>query len=86
MRREASKLVMRDGLLYRTTRKQSGDELYQLVLPSQYRKQVLRSAHDDMGHLGIERATDLLRDRFYWPKLANDVEQYVKKLWGMCHP
>lgn len=83
MRREASKLVMRDGLLYRTTRKQSGDELYQLVLPSQYREQVLRSAHDDMGHLGIERATDLLRDRFYWPKMANDVEQYVKNC-GVC--
>ncbi|CAI5678658.1 unnamed protein product [Oreochromis niloticus] len=83
MRREVSKLVMRDGLLYRTTRKQSGDELYQLVLPSQYREQVLRSAHDDMGHLGIERATDLLRERFYWPKMANDVEQYVKNC-GVC--
>ena len=31
-----------------------------------------------MGHLGIERTTSLLRDRFYWPTMIEDIEQHVK--------
>ena len=31
-----------------------------------------------MGHLGIERRTSLLRDRFYWPTMIEDIEHHVK--------
>ena len=31
-----------------------------------------------IGHLGIERTTSLLNDRFYWPGMENDIEEYVK--------
>ena len=31
-----------------------------------------------MGHLGIERTTSLLRDRFYWPTMIEDIEHHVK--------
>lgn len=44
---------------------------------------MLKATHDDLGHLGIERTTDLLRTRFFWPKLAHDVEQYIKSC-GEC--
>ncbi len=44
---------------------------------------VLKATHDDLGHLGIERTADLLRSRFFWPKLACDVEQYIKNC-GEC--
>ena len=43
-----------------------------------FRKQVLEACHDEVGHLGIERMTSLLKDRFYWPKMENDIEEYVK--------
>lgn len=36
-----------------------------------------------MGHLGVERVTDLLRSRFYWPRMVSDVEQYVRDC-GEC--
>lgn len=39
---------------------------------------VLTSLHDDMGHLGLERTLDLLRSRFYWPKMADAVERKIK--------
>ncbi|KAF7642191.1 hypothetical protein LDENG_00262800 [Lucifuga dentata] len=38
----------------------------------------MRSLHDDIGHLGIERTLDLLRSRFYWPRMSADVEQKIK--------
>ena len=34
----------------------------QLVLPKSFRTQALKGCHDDLGHLGVERTLDLLRD------------------------
>ena len=31
-----------------------------------------------MGHLGIERTTSLLRDRFYWPSMIEDIEIHIR--------
>ncbi|KAI5087043.1 hypothetical protein C0J45_24413, partial [Silurus meridionalis] len=39
---------------------------------------VLKSLHDDMGHMGVERTLDLVRKRFYWPKMSAEVETKVK--------
>lgn len=82
MKREFGRLVMRGGLLFRLVKK-ADEEALQLVLPAEFRGRVLHSLHDDMGHLGVERVTDLIRARFYWPKMAHDVEDYVKNC-GLC--
>lgn len=82
MKREVGRLVMRDGLLYRASKK-AAEEALQLVLPAEFREVVLHSLHDDMGHLGVERVTQLLRARFYWPKMAHDTEEYVRNC-GLC--
>ncbi|XP_048046522.1 uncharacterized protein LOC125268395 [Megalobrama amblycephala] len=83
LKKEIGKLMMKDGLLHRLSKRPSGEELTQLVLPSVFKEVVLKATHDELGHLGIERTTDLLRSRFFWPKLAGDVEQYVKNC-GEC--
>lgn len=72
--REWSRLVMEEGLLYRATKTVSR----QLILPQQYREMLLKSLHDEMGHLGVDRTLDLVKSRFYWPRAAKDVEQYIK--------
>lgn len=82
-KKEMGKLMMKDGLLHRLSKRPSGEELTQLVLPSKFKEVVLKATHDDLGHLGIERTADLLRSRFFWPKLACDVEQYIKNC-GEC--
>lgn len=43
----------------------------------------MSSLHDSMGHMGVERTLDLVRARFYWPKMAADVEQKIKTC-GRC--
>ncbi len=82
LKREVDRLVMRDGLLYRVSKKDA-EEALQFVLPTEFRDTVLHSLHDDMGHLGVERVTQLLRARFYWPKMAHDTEEYVRNC-GLC--
>ncbi|XP_035809415.2 uncharacterized protein LOC118471094 [Amphiprion ocellaris] len=83
IKKEMGKLAMKDGLLHRLSKKQSGEEVAQLVLPEVFRSTVLKSMHDDFGHLGLERTLDLIRARVYWPKMAVDIEQYIKNC-GEC--
>lgn len=75
--RELNKLELQNGILYR--KRQVGEEIqYQLILPESLRSMVLKSLHDDMGHLGFDRTHDLIRTRFFWPKMASDIDQKIK--------
>lgn len=83
LQRESPKLRIKCGLLYRVTKRPSGREICQLVLPSQHKSMVLKSLHDDIGHLGIERTAELVKDRFYWPKMASEIAAYIQNC-GRC--
>ena len=52
-------------------------ESCQLVLPQRYHKKVLQSLHNDLGHQGIDRTLDLLRERVYWPTMTQDTNLWV---------
>uniref|UniRef100_A0A3B1JYN6 Gypsy retrotransposon integrase-like protein 1 n=1 Tax=Astyanax mexicanus TaxID=7994 RepID=A0A3B1JYN6_ASTMX len=71
------KLRLYNKILYRQ-RLDGDNPTYQLVLPEPSRAVVLKSLHDDMGHMGMERTLNLARSRFYWPKMSDDVERKIK--------
>jgi hypothetical protein len=76
LQREWSNLCLRGGVLYR--KRGIGQDLqYQMVLPEKYRTQALSGCHDDMGHLGRDRTLDVVRQRFFWPGMAQSVAYYV---------
>lgn len=53
------RLELRDGVLYlRWTDR--GSLVYQLVLLEQFRDRALQGVHDEVGHLGVERALQLM--------------------------
>ena len=33
--------------------------------------------HNDNGHQGMERSLGLLQERFFWPKMVDDVHAYI---------
>ena len=74
LKRERQKLKVENGLMYRVTHRSIG-ELHQLLLPKKFKMQVIRALHDDMGHLGVERTTELVRNRIYWPKMTQTKEK-----------
>ena len=77
--REFPRLFLEKGILHRSV--QIRNEKYQqIVLPKQFRAIALQGCHEEAGHLGKERTLDLLRGRFYWPKMSQDVESNLKKL------
>lgn len=71
---EWNKLVVENGLLFRKTELNR-----QLVLPEKLKPLVLKSLHDDMGHVGPDKVIHLARERFYWPNMQQDIEDYVTK-------
>lgn len=83
MLRESSKFKIKRRLLYRVIKRSSGKEVSQLVLPAQYQPMVFKAMHDDIGHLGMERTTELIKDRFYWPRMASDIAMYIQNC-GRC--
>ena len=79
MKRKKGRYIIRNGLLYKKCVSNNRETGYlQFVLPKLFRKQALEAYHDEIGHLGIERTTNLLKDRFYWPRMEDDIEEYVK--------
>ena len=74
-----SRLLFYGGLLYRKIFDgQLQENEFQFMLPKSYWKQALEACHDNMGQLGTERTTFLLRDWFYWPSVLEDIEHHVK--------
>ena len=54
-----------------------------IVSPNEYRKAVLKYAHDLplADHLGIRKTLSRLLQYFYWPKVRDDVKESCKT----CH-
>ncbi len=76
-----------EGLLMRKWKPQQEElgwqEVQQIVLPSTYRQQVLKLAHENFlsGHVGITKTYYRISRYFFWPGLKNSVSKYCKS----CH-
>ena len=81
---EAKDFIVRDEILYRVVNDGDRDEQkWQLVVPSAYRTDVLKLAHNSPmgGHMGRQRTTDRILERFFWPNVYLDVAKHCQQ----CH-
>ena len=59
-----------------------GDNTYETtVVPKALTAQILRMAHDELGHNGTHRTYTLLKRLYYWKGLKPSVEKHIK----MCY-
>ena len=70
-------LKFRRGVLHHNYEIQ-GSKYHQLVLPTVYRAQVLKLLHDEQGHQRTEHTMALVRERFFWSMMCQDVNNWVK--------
>ncbi len=71
-----------DGLLYRRWRETTtGSPRRQLIIPRPLVPDVLEALHNGPGggHLGLHKSLAKIRDRFYWPHLREDVEDWCRR-------
>ncbi|KAK3730601.1 hypothetical protein QZH41_018821, partial [Actinostola sp. cb2023] len=65
MLRQWDRMQLEAGVLYRVVQDPNHGQLRQLVVPTVLRDNVMQSLHDQMGHQGVERTSQLLRRRFH---------------------
>ena len=79
---QRGKLIVRNAILYHKNDTKESEHpnwnTMQLVLPITLRLQTLKGCHDDLGHFGIERTLDLLRDQLYWPGMTEDAMRHIQ--------
>ncbi len=58
-----------------------GNPVFQVVVLTKFRDEVLRTSHDQSGHLGVHKTYDYILRYFFWPRVTRDVSGYIKT----CH-
>ena len=52
---------------------QNQQQLRQLILPSKLKPLAYNELHVNTGHLGTDRTTELIKSRFYWPLMDDEI-------------
>eukprot|EP00731_Ephydatia_muelleri_P033855 Em0040g5a len=74
------KTFLQDGLLCRKFRASCSDSVCtQLVVPKGHVKIILENLHNESGHLGVQRTTEKVKERFYWPGYEMDIQNWVQE-------
>ena len=76
--KDSDRLFLSHDVLYRKVTLNE-QEFEQLVLPMAFREVVFKAFHDDLGHQGRDRTTSLIKQRFYWPAMDSDIQQFVRQ-------
>ena len=77
-----SKFILHsDGILYREFQSpvvEYGECIQQVVVPKQYRDQVMKLAHESIlgGHQGPKKTADKVLAHFFWPGVQSDVTRF----------
>ena len=72
------KCFIADGLLCRKFQGANLSVHTQIILPSSLIPTVLQQLHDQAGHLGVQKTTDRVKERFYWPGYEQDIEKWIR--------
>lgn len=77
--RNIASFRLRNSVLYKRNFGNT-KEAFLLVVPSSMRAEVLYACHDEAsaGHLGVSRTVSRIREKYFWPKLLQTVQQYVR--------
>ena len=73
------RIILKDGLLFRKYFGETGSvKYYQILIPKQIVKEVLRSLHGEFGkHPGIFETIIAYREKCYFPKMAQLFREWV---------
>lgn len=77
---EDSEYVISGSLLYSTRMpNRTSSPHLRLLLPEQFRKQVIERSHKDVGHLGVGKTLCQVRNGYVWPGMRASIVSFIKK-------
>jgi len=75
------RLLVEDGVIYRLMGSPKHAQTKLPWVPDSLRIPVIAAFHGHMGHLSRDRTIAAIQQRYYWPRLRDDVALYVEE----CH-
>ena len=72
------RFLIYEGRVYR----RGAEDQHRLFVQKKHRTHMMTAAHDHNGHRGFFATKALLSQRFWWPEMERDINQFVKT----CHP
>lgn len=76
--RQWKRLNIIEGVLHRKIFSPIQEAKQQVVLPKNKAKLILQELHDKMAHQGIDKTTELARERYFWLGMTTDILDYCK--------
>ena len=77
-------LLLKNDLLYRKTHIGPAKEtIFQFVVPQRHRSVAMDGCHHEAAHQGQRRSASLMQERFWWPGMAQDLRNRIRKC-GHC--
>ena len=73
--------VLNHGLLYTLAAPKGGVTYHRLLLPHQYRQQVIDRCHVEVGHSAAAKTLARIQEHYVWPGMTKHVMAYVSQ----CH-
>ena len=75
--------TMKNGLLYRQSKQGPIEEtVFQFVVPQVHRGAALDGCHREAAHQGQCCSLSLMQEQFWWPGMACDLRNHIKK-WSL---
>ena len=74
-------LEVREGLLYKRWESDDGTSVRMLlVLPNEFRKEILGELHGGQlsGHLGVSKTLAKVKYKYFWPGMSADVRSFLR--------
>ena len=73
------RIILKDGLLFRNYYGGTGNvKYYQILIPKQLVNEILWSLHGEFGkHPGISKTIIAYREKYYYPKMAQLIREWV---------
>lgn len=71
-RQESKFWELRNGVVYRKSQ-----ENLLFYVPSAMQHNIIRTCHDDVGHIGIDKAYELVKRSYWFPKIKENIASHI---------
>ena len=55
------------------------DRNTRIVIPRCLIPRVLHMMHNDMGHFGFKKTFQRIKDKYFWPQMSSEIEDWCRK-------
>ena len=80
---EKENLKIDEDVLWHMYKDKLKGVVWQIVVPTEWRKSILKQGHDEMGHYSYRVVKEWIRKKWWWPSMSKDIKKWIDEC-GVC--